>query len=136
MQIDYVFLADYAQTESGKMYVVGGGIDRLWLPQIPFTKPELSVVIGILVAPNETQQRHPLGLELLGPERTTVLAAVRGEFEAAPHPEEPSRHAQVLAAIHLYSLRFTEFGDYVLRISIGEQTTRELPVYVRPRPAG
>ncbi|MGI9020093.1 MAG: DUF6941 family protein [Solirubrobacterales bacterium] len=65
LQIDFMFLADKAEALNGKLYVMGGGWDRIFMPQLPGPLPiPISVAISILVPWNLTNRRFKFVLEL------------------------------------------------------------------------
>jgi hypothetical protein len=66
IEIPYLFLADGAQSVGGKLYVLGGGWDRIIVPQVP-GKPSVSfsIALGIRVPWTHTNRKFALALELI-----------------------------------------------------------------------
>ena len=57
--VDFLILADRAESLNGKVYMMGGGWDRLYVPD--FAQPQsISIAVGILVPWNATNQNHSL----------------------------------------------------------------------------
>jgi len=58
-EIDFLILADRAEAINGKLYMMGGGWDRLGV--VDFAQPvSFSLALGILVPWNLTNQEHPV----------------------------------------------------------------------------
>lgn len=62
-EIDFVILADRAEAINGKLYVMGGGWDRLDVPDLsqPVT---FGFAVGVLIPWNATNENHPLQIIL------------------------------------------------------------------------
>lgn len=64
--IPYMLLADSAEAIGGKLYVLGGGWDRIMIPNLPARSPKPFVVaLGITVPYTHTNRKFALALELL-----------------------------------------------------------------------
>lgn len=63
--IDYLLVADRADVVGGKLYMMGGGWDRIQPPDFPFTLM-LGVAVGIRVPYQETEDPHKIRVVLEG----------------------------------------------------------------------
>jgi hypothetical protein len=72
-EVPYLFMADAAEAVGGKLYVLGGGWDRMILPVIPgrAAKP-FAVALGIKVPYSHTNRKFELMLELIDSDGNTV----------------------------------------------------------------
>jgi hypothetical protein len=96
ISIPYVFLADAAESLGGKLYVLGGGWDRLLIPQFPGQpiKP-IAVALSINVPYTHTNKKFSLGLELIDAEGTQIGDSLQGaQFEAGRPPGLPQGASQ------------------------------------------
>jgi hypothetical protein len=57
MRLDFLLLADRAEAINGKLYMVGGGFDRVGVASLPGLA-NYDVALGFLVGYNETNQPH------------------------------------------------------------------------------
>jgi hypothetical protein len=80
MEADYLILADRAEAVNGKLYMVGGGWDRLGLTNLPGTA-DFDVAAGVLVGYNETNQPRRLELVLEDEDNQVVLGPIAAQFE-------------------------------------------------------
>ncbi len=64
--VPYVFLADSAEALGGKLYVLGGGWDRLLIPNLPgpSIKP-FALALGVTVPYSHTNRKFVLSIELV-----------------------------------------------------------------------
>ncbi|MEO8092082.1 MAG: hypothetical protein ABI726_05170 [bacterium] len=76
LQIDFMFLADKAEALNGKLYVMGGGWDRIFAPRLPGPLPvPISIATSILVPWNLTNRRFKLILELTDADGNRIALA-------------------------------------------------------------
>ena len=80
MEPDYLLLADRAEAVNGKLYMVGGGWDRMGLTGIP-GPANFDVAVGILVGYNETNSPHSIELLLEDEDNKPVLGPIAAQFE-------------------------------------------------------
>jgi hypothetical protein len=86
IDIEYMLVADSAQSIGSKVYVLGGGWTQLLLEEFPSAAPfPFAVVVGVNVPWNMTNQRFTFGLELVDADGTLV------ETVAEPHEFEQGR---------------------------------------------
>jgi hypothetical protein len=64
--VPYMFLADSAEALGGKLYVLGGGWDRLLIPNLPgpSIKP-FSLALAVMVPYSHTNRKFTLSIELV-----------------------------------------------------------------------
>jgi hypothetical protein len=87
MQQEFLILAEAAEATNGKIYVLGGGIDRHYV-QKDWKEPiqlRADIAVGILVDWNETNNRHGLAIRIVD-EDDKEIAKVDGEFETGRPP--------------------------------------------------
>jgi hypothetical protein len=62
-EIDYLIVADRAEVVSGKLYLMGGGFDRLRPPRFPHTMV-LGIAVGIRIPYRETDGDHRVAISI------------------------------------------------------------------------
>ncbi len=85
MDPDFLILADRAEAVNGKLYMVGGGWDRVAIADTP-GPADFDVAAGVLVGYNETNQAHHLALILENDDNQTVLGPIAAQFELGRPP--------------------------------------------------
>jgi hypothetical protein len=84
---DFVILADAAQVQGDKLYLLGGGWTMIWAKEFP-AQHQMAVAAGILVPWLETNAKHNFRILVRGEDGTT-FTDVGGEFEQGRPPGLP-----------------------------------------------
>lgn len=72
--IDFIILADRAEVLNGKLYMMGGGWERLNVRD--FAQPQtIGCALGVIVPWNATNQRHSLTLRIETEDRAEVAGS-------------------------------------------------------------
>jgi hypothetical protein len=129
MEVEYAFLADAAQTSSdGKLFVLGGGIDRIFAKKFPAVHPYMSLVLKMKLHPTECEREHNLELELWDPDGNLVGGKISGKFSATR--QKGGRPSFVQLVLSIVQARFTGPGDYAFHIVIDGQHKKEVSLYL------
>ncbi len=98
MEIEWLILADSAQVVGNKLYILGGGWDRLTVNAGFPVNQRCAVAISVKVPWNETNQKHAFEVEVVsedaGTEEPKSLLKVGGQFEVGRPPGIPPGHEQ------------------------------------------
>lgn len=88
--IPYMLLADAAEALGGKLYILGGGWDRLLLAQLPgrSVKP-FAVAIGIKVPYSHTNRKFVLSVELVDADGNRIGEPLSAQLETGRPPGLP-----------------------------------------------
>ena len=133
MDLEWLILADFAQIVGGKLYLQGGGWDRLTVNSGFPVRQNLGIAASISVPWNETNQPGHFNIEIQT-EDGAVLAGFGGEFKVgrpADHPPGQIQRAQVAANL---TLELKEPGTYVILAKLEEQELARIPFFVVPGP--
>jgi hypothetical protein len=99
VQLDFLLLADGAQVVNGKLYLLGGGFDRVGLGQFPGSA-SFDLALGILIGYNETNLSHEFQLSLEDDDNQVVLGPVGGQFEMGRPPGlKPAQAQRFMVAV-------------------------------------
>lgn len=123
MRIPLALFADHASAHQtdGKLYVIGGGIRALPFAVFPAIQPQLSLALGIEVAPDELGMDHTLTIESHGPTDEAVSQPVSVTF-LVPPGKDPSRPGYFHFVSNMNNVGFPVEGDYEFAVAIdGEQ---------------
>lgn len=84
---DFLILADAAQVQGEKLYLLGGGWTMIWAKEFP-AQHQMAVAAGILVPWLETNAKHSFRI-VVRAEDGTVFTDVGGDFEQGRPPGLP-----------------------------------------------
>ena len=128
MQIEWLILADAAQVVERKLYLIGGGWDKVIVNKLPYSHP-MAVALSILVPWTEANIRRGFAIAIES-EDGEQLAKVPGQFEVGRPPGavagQPLR-AQVALGIHL---ELTGLGTYVVIATVEGGQEQRFPFNV------
>ena len=85
MRLDFLILADRAEAINGKLYMVGGGFDRIGVAEVP-GRADYDVALGFLVDYNETNEPHEFSLTVEDEDGKVVLGPIGGRMEVGRPP--------------------------------------------------
>lgn len=133
MQIDVV-LCEYGQVSGDKLFVSGGGIDRIYVPDGPGPHVVNFAISGtVTVPPSEAITDHAVTLRLeTGDGRPAQLfgdtsgATVGGELKLSSSTA-PAIDDQVIAfAFNFHGVPLAEYGAYTMVVSLDGEALRRL----------
>ena len=129
-KIDFVVLADFAQSVQGKLTLVGAGWNRHHTSQYPSVLP-FGLGIGILVPWSETNRKHPMKFTIMKSEGPQLMGG-QAEFEVGRAIGTPAGMTQRAVLGLAGQLQLLEPGTYEILVSIeGDEkrvTFEALPV--------
>jgi hypothetical protein len=128
MEWMYLILADGAQVQNGKLYVLGGGWDRLQFPEYPKTLP-VAIALGIRVPWGETNRQHTLEIRGLTADNDQELFRVDGQFETGRPPGTPAGMPMSFQATMQLPLHVPGPGQYYLRATIDGRHEHRVPYF-------
>src|SRR5882672_5541560 len=97
---DFLILADSAQVQGEKLYMLGGGWSLIWAKEFP-AQHQMAVAAGILVPWLETNSRHQFRIQVHA-EDGTMFGDISGEFEQGRPPGLlPGTTQRVMLTINL-----------------------------------
>lgn len=136
-KVQAALLCDFAQVREGLLFVCGGGIRRIVLPEVP-APLGVMLTLHVEVPPEERANVHELTIVLVAPNLDIVHRAVAG-FQALPgriaagKPELDDvlavHDGESISAPFVLDLRAAtvpEFGQYGLTITIDSQEAAHL----------
>jgi hypothetical protein len=128
MKLNYVILADAAETASnGKFSLLGGGVETIFAPAFPTIRSGLAMVAKLLASASETEQEHDFHIEITGPnEFHAPLGDVR--FTVIPRSGASDEGTPINLIINMQILLFPEPGPYMLHFSVDNQGIGTVPL--------
>jgi hypothetical protein len=134
--VDVALLADAVQAVRGKLYVLGGGWDTLWVQRFPARHPSLAIGLRLRVPVSWAGDRLKLSVELQdvdgGPVLPHPLSYDIRIADDAQHPPGASDFG-LIRSFTFNNLMFEREGPYSFVISVDDEPVSRLRFAVRER---
>jgi hypothetical protein len=128
MEVEWLIIADAAQVVGGKLYLLGGGYDRVTLPKGPPAPHSMAVAVAFRVPWTETNMKHDFDVEILDGDGHKIFGG-SGQFEVGrAHGIAPGQDQRTQLAMNI-GWQVENLGTYeaVARV-VGAE--RRFPFYV------
>ncbi len=140
-EVDFIMVADRAEGINGKLYMMGGGWDRLSL--IDFAhEVEVSLAIGLLIPWNDTNEQHSFTLVLESDDGGNIATIGPVAFQSGrPANAIPGQSFRSILAIQA-PFRFAKPGAYRFAVALDNGNSRHVVIYaqqaniLQPKPPG
>lgn len=130
MELDFAFLADAADVAAGKLFVMGGAFDTIYVQNFPAQHPMLAVAVRLLLGPLDLDRQHQLDIYLLDADGKHIASA-KGELSVAKSPDSPAGWKQaVILPLRFFSVPFQAAGHYSIEILINDHLAKAIPLRV------
>ena len=133
MAIEWLILADAAEVNGGKLYLLGGGFDRVNIASPLPQRRRMALAVSISVPWASTNERHRLTLDFVD-EDGNKQANVEGEFEVGRPPGAKAGQMQRIQLALQAELDLKKFGANVVVGSIDGVESRRVHYNVQPTP--
>ena len=134
ISVEWLILADAATVVGEKLYLLGGGWDRLTVNKPPPVPHQMAVAASFSVPWNETNQKHRFDLEIFDLDGTSLFK-FGGTFEVgrpAGLPQGQSQRTQI--AVNM-GVVFNKLGGYVIVGRVDDHAEARFPFSVVPTDA-
>lgn len=130
--IDFVILADRAEAVNGRLYMMGGGFDRLLVAD--FEQPvEFSIAVGVLVPWTAANVQHQLAVTLQHEDGRPVQPPLEiGVNVGRPPIAIPGQAFRTMIAIQ-GMFKLLGAGAYCVGAQINDQPAQRAVFYATPR---
>jgi len=131
--VDFLILADAAQVQGDKLYLLGGGWSLIWAKDFP-VQHQLAVAAAILVPWMDTNHKHQFRIRLRG-EDGTSFGDIGGEFEQGRPPGLPPGSTQrVLISMNM-AIKLEKPVEAVAELWLDDKLAKSVPFRVVKRPS-
>lgn len=131
-EIDFVIIADRAEVVGGKLYLMGGGYDRILLKDEPPHAFTLSFAVGVMVPWNACNQEHRITFAVEDAEGKDIGFTAEVGFNVGRHPSmAPGESQRVMIAPPQAAVAFPGYGTYFLRVTLNGVSHKKEAIYVR-----
>ena len=136
MEVEWLILADSAEVVGNKLYLLGGGWDRLTVNTEFPIEQRCAIALSVRVPWNETNQKHVFEVEVTSEDPNTEqpksLVKVGGQFEVGRPPGIPQGQEQRIQLAINMSLRLETPGTKIIVARIEGQEMRRVHFNVMP----
>lgn len=134
--VDIALLADAVQAIGGKLFVLGGGWDTLWVSGFPARHHSMAIGIRLRVPVSWGAERIALGVELQDADGAGVLPGPLTNTIAIPKVTAGTTDIGLVRSFTFNSLVFREEGYYSFVVTVDGEPVSRLRFSVRRRPDG
>lgn len=126
MKLTSAMLADSAQVQAGKLYVLGGGFDTISVKSLPATHRSLTLAMVAEVGPEERQQNLDLSIALVDADGAELGVAATGRLRVGTPPNLPPGAASVVPIVSpFHNVTFPAAKGYAFVVTLnGEELAR------------
>lgn len=138
MDVEWMMLANHAETANGLLYVNGGAWDTINVPEpLLAASPEgvVAIIQGVLVVrlglhPTECGRDHPFSLSIMD-EDGAEIGKIEGQFQSEPDESQPPGWLQgTHLLMQLTGLALPRFGLYNVHLLINGEHRAQRPFRV------
>ncbi|QBG47313.1 hypothetical protein EGM51_07900 [Verrucomicrobia bacterium S94] len=127
MKVEVFALCDAATDNHGKLNLLGT-FDQIYAARLPVVHPACAIALRLRFDKME-EGRHAVKLQLVNPDGIPVFQTMEGEV----HPRMGSDIGSVAVnlILNFQNVKFDEFTDYQINLSIDDVAMASLPLRVR-----
>jgi hypothetical protein len=118
MEISHALLADYADVVNGKLYLMGGGWDRFFAPNVP-VQMRVAIAVGVRIGWEETNKPVPVRIALEDDDGAELMH-IDGQVNVGRPPNLPPGSDQLAQMCANVAINVPRHGGYRVRITAGE----------------
>lgn len=132
--VDFALLADALHASGGKLYVLGGGWDTLWVRSFPARHHTLAIGARIRVPWTLADRPMQLTIDLVDEDGHQVFNTLRHEFKVSrPRGLPDGSDIGVVRAFTFNNVPFEKAGGYGFLLAIDGEERKRLRFQVRLR---
>lgn len=135
--VDVALLADAVQAVRGKLFVLGGGWDTLWVRSFPARHPSLAIGLRLRVPSSWGEEFLKVSVELQNADGASMLSHPLAHTVRLPTHAESSITTDfgLIRSFTFNNLLFQSEGAYSFVISVDDEPVSRLRFAVRARPS-
>ncbi|GMR03051.1 MAG: hypothetical protein BMS9Abin20_1410 [Acidimicrobiia bacterium] len=122
MKLTSAILADAAQVQGGKLYVLGGGFDTISVSSLPAVHRNLALAMVAEVEPDERQRDLELSIRLVDEDGADVGVEAKGQLRVGAPPNLPPGSPSVVPIVSpFHNITFPDAKGYAFIVSLNDQ---------------
>lgn len=127
MKVEVFALCDAATDNHGKLNLLGT-FDQIYAAKLPVVHPACAIALRIRFDKME-EGRHAVKLQLVNPDGIPVFQSMEGEVN--PRMGSDIGSVAVNLILNFQNVKFNEFTDYQINLTIDDIALASLPLRVR-----
>ncbi len=131
--IEWLILADSAEVVGGKLYLMGGGWDRLTVHSQP-AKKNLAVALALRVPWHETNRQHAFRIDMTDEDGSQIVS-VNGATEVGRPAGIPPGQPQLVQLVVNFDATLKRLGTYVITARVNDSQERSVRFNIVPGPS-
>lgn len=126
MRFTTAMLADAAQVQGGKLFVLGGGFDTISARALPVVHRTLSVALVAEVEPDERHRDLEIVIGLIDEDGNELGVEAKGKLRVGAPPNLPPGSSSIVPIVSpFYNIRFEDAKGYAFVVRFeGEELAR------------
>ena len=121
MRFTTAMLADAAQVQGGKLFVLGGGFDTISARSLPVVHRALSVALVAEVGPDERHRDLEITITLIDEDGNEMGVEAKGKLRVGAPPNLPPGSSSIVPIVSpFYNIRFPEAKGYAFVVTFEE----------------
>lgn len=133
--MDVALLADSVQAVRGKLFILGGGWDTLWVRGFPARHPSLAIGLRLRIPTSWHSDEMKLSVELQDADGKSVFPQPLSQSLRLPTNQDPrTTDIGLVRSFTFNNLVFAKEGSYSFVISVDDDPVSRLRFSVRARP--
>jgi hypothetical protein len=122
MRFPTAMLADAAQVQGGKLFVLGGGFDTISARTLPVRHPNLTVALVAEVDPDERHRDLEIMITLIDEDGNKLGVEAKGKMRVGAPPNLPPGSSSIVPIVSpFYNVKFEEAKGYAFVVSYEEE---------------
>lgn len=119
-------LADSAQVQGGKLYVLGGGFDTISARSLPVVHRNLTLAMVAEIEPDERHRDLELVIELVDEDGQSLEVEAKGKLRVGAPPNLPPGATSIVPIVSpFHNIKFTEAKGYAFVVRFeGDEIAR------------
>ena len=130
MKVEVFALCDAATDNQGKLNLLGT-FDQIYAAKMPVVHPACAIALRIRFDKME-EGIHKVNIQLVNPDGIPVFQPMEGEVK--PRMAEDVGSAAVNLILNFQHIKFEEYADYQINLTIDNISMASLPLRVRELP--
>jgi hypothetical protein len=121
MRLTSAILADAAQVQSGKLFILGGGFDTITVRSLPAVHRSISLAMVAEVEPDERQRDLELVIRLIDEDGTALGVEAKGRLRVGAPPNLPPGSPSIVPIVSpFHNITFPEAKGYAFVVSLND----------------
>ncbi len=121
MRLTSAMLADAAQVQAGKLFVLGGGFDTISVRSVPAVHRSLTLAMVAEIDPDERQRDLELMIRLIDEDGTSVGVEAKGRLRVGAPPNLPPGSSSVVPIVSpFHNITFPDAKGYAFVVSLND----------------